>query len=301
MKPRTVIPLIIGLGVGVMAIKMGVDVLQRAKGSQGSDVNVVVFEKRVDPGTQITDAMIRTKRVPSAALPGDAMTEIKAVIGRVASMTIPPGLPVSNSMLAPPGSKPGLRGLIPVGKRAVTVSVDEAACVGGFVTPGSRVDVSAVDKTGRSRLILSDVEVGAVGQSTSEVGPDGKSTSVAKSVTLFVDPEQVQAVHAHTGNGKLKLALRGNGNDPDGGLWSKLLAKGTPRPRSQVPTPQQRPQYHVVEILRGTELQRVIFDGSGNAYPYEEFMARQNNAFNPVMSSNPVPAKVHQPDAEKKE
>jgi hypothetical protein len=35
MKPRTIIPLVVGLGVGFFAIKMVIDMVQKAKGEQG--------------------------------------------------------------------------------------------------------------------------------------------------------------------------------------------------------------------------------------------------------------------------
>jgi len=286
MKPRTIVPLVIGLGVGVFAIKMGIDMVQRAKGAQSGETGVVVVEKRLDPGTQITSQMVGVKRVPAALLPPDAISDAKAVVGRVTMMTVPAGMPLTGSMLAPPGSKPGLRALIPPGKRAVSVSVNEEACVGGFVMPGCRVDVSAVDRSGQSRLILSDVEVGAVGQSISEAGPDGKTTQMAKSVTLFVDEDQVQVVHAYTGQGKIKLALRGNGKDPGEGLLSRLLAKATaprePAPVRRESLVQAPPRYNVVEILRGSELQRVVFDETGACYPYDQYMSRMSAGAAPV-------------------
>jgi pilus assembly protein CpaB len=197
-------------------------------------------------------------------------------------MTIPPDMAITESMLAPPGSEPGLRAIVPPGKRAVSVTVDEAACVAGFVRRGCRVDVSAVDKHGVSRLILSDVEVAAIGQSMSEPSADGKTTQIAKTVTLFVDPEQVQMVHAYTSDrSKIKLALRGDHKDKRGAsLWSDLLARAAaPRPAPPRANPEPAaPREHVMNIVRGTEVQRIVYTEAGG------------NVSRPGPAKNPRPA-----------
>ena len=61
--------------------------------------------------------------------------------GRVVMVPIPQGNPILFSMLAPEGTSAGLSGILPDGKRALTVKVDEVAGVGGFIHPGDHVDV----------------------------------------------------------------------------------------------------------------------------------------------------------------
>lgn len=267
MKPKTVIPMVIGLGVGFFAIKMGVDMVQRARGAQGTEVAVCVSAKQVEVATRLTEGMISTTRVASALVPSNAFTDPKALVGRVTTMTIAPGVPITNGMLAPPGAEPGLRAIIPTGHRAVSVSVTEESAVAGFITPGSRVDVSTVsERDGASKLILTDVEVGAVGQSLSEVGSDGKSTRITKSVTLFLEPHEVQVLNAHTAgrSNKVRLALRGNASDPGENFWSRLFENSVKQellmPEPKAPPPRRQ---HVVEVLHGTELERLVFDDSG--------------------------------------
>lgn len=272
MKPKTIIPLVIGLGVGFFAIKMGLDMVQRAKGAQGGEATVCVSAKQIEVASRITDGMISVTRVPSALVPSGAFTDPKALVGRVTSMTLAPGVPVTKTMLAPPGAEPGLRAIIPAGHRAVSVSVTEESAVAGFITPGSRVDVSTVsDRDGTSKLILTDVEVGAVGQSLSEVGADGKTTRITKSVTLFLEPPEVQALNANTAgrNCRVRLALRGNEESAHdaSAFWSdlagKLLEKRSERPPPRRPVAKVVKPQHVVEVLHGTELERLVFDDSG--------------------------------------
>jgi pilus assembly protein CpaB len=244
--------------------------VQRAKGDAGDEAAVLVSSKTIDVATRINEGMVGSTRVSPKLVPRGAFTEKdrKALVGRVTAMTIAPGVPITASMLAPPGSEPGLRAIIPQGHRAVSVSVTEDSAVAGFIMPGSRVDVSAMGRDGVSKVILTDVEVGAVGQSLSEVGSDGKTVRVAKSVTLFVRPEQVGVLHAYTASGgRIRLAMRGDRKDATESLWARLLekamqAKSEALP-AKVPARVAMARNHVVDVVRGQEVQRYEFDSSG--------------------------------------
>jgi len=150
--------------------------------------------------------------------------------------------------------------------RAVSVSVNEETAVAGFILPGSRVDVSAAPKyQGAAKLILTDAEVGAVGQSMSRVSEDGKTVRMEKSVTLFLKPEEVQILHAYGGTGGIRLSLRGTSRDPSESAWSKLAksllaARPNPEPKHAAKTAAP----HVVDLVRGAEYQKLVFDSHGN-------------------------------------
>lgn len=220
--------------------------------------------------------MLTSKEVPTALVPSGSFSDPKKVVGRVSKMTIPTGIVVSQNLLAPPGATPGLNSVIPPGLRAVSVRVDEASAVAGFVKPGDHVDVYAGSRgrgrnAGKSGLILSDIEVGAVGQSMQEVGPDGKTVGKYKSVTLFLDPDLVPILDAASGSGRIRLALRGH-SDRDKGpsAFEKLLAGlGNIQPVKTAPpppivikaTPARR--LHIVEVYNGSASSRVAFDEDG--------------------------------------
>jgi pilus assembly protein CpaB len=268
MKAKTIVPLVLGLGVGFFAVKMGIDLVKKAQGAQGSEQLVFVSAKTIEVATKITDSMVTTTKIPEKLIPSNAFTEKHLLVGRVSAMTISSGVPITNTMLAPPGAEPGLAAIIPRGHRAVAVSVNEESAVGGFILPGAHVDVSTVDeKTRSSKLILTDVEVGAVGQSLSEVGSDGKTTRITKSVTLFLEPHEVQTLHAHSGKGRIRLAMRGPAGDPESS-WTKILASAlatplpTQAPKKVQPKQRSAPD-RVVEVVRGSSIQMLVFDPSG--------------------------------------
>jgi len=286
MKAKTVVPLVVGLGVGFFAIKMAVDMASRAKGSTGESRKVVVANNTIPSATRITEQMLTVAEVPAKLVPHGAFTDLKSLAGRVTKLTVPGGVPVGQTMLAPPGSEPGLRSLIPEGYRAMSVKVNEASAVAGFLQPGTHVDVFAGEGgrrgvSSKSRLILSDIEVGAVGQSLNEVGSDGKTVKVSKSVTLFVKPEQVPALHAAASREQIQLTMRGDGDQgASQSLWSKLFARdenedgdepkkpSKPEPVVQVAVATKPPiKMHRVEILQGQKMERVYFDEQGRLIP----------------------------------
>ncbi len=274
MKARTLIPLVIGLGVGFFAIKMGIDMVQDAKGEgPGDQVEVLISAQPIDVATLITEQMLTSKSVPKTLLPSDAFTERAELVGRVTSMSVAPNVPVAASMLAPPGAQPGIRAKIPPGFRAVSISVTEESAVAGFVMPGARVDLFAGGSDGTSKLILSDIEVGAVGQSLSEAGRDGKTVRITKSVTLFVRPDEVKVLHRHAAAGRrnLRLALRGYGKEhkKEGEpFWSRVLADALAKD-VQAPVvikkqpPPRETNRHIVEVVRGSTMERFVFAETG--------------------------------------
>lgn len=215
MKGRAIIPLVIGLAVGIVAIKIFADVLRKAKGANtGETVKVVCAATDIAPTMQITDTMLELKDTPRSLVPQLSFSTKEDVIGRVTSLTIPRGIPVVQTLLAPEGTPPGLAVRIRDGYRAVAVKIDEFAGVAGWIKPGSHVDVVAVmqtfsQKKGQgtlSKVILENVEVLAVGQ---DIGSTGETAaSVTKSVTLLVRPEEVPKLHLAATKGKLRLAMR---------------------------------------------------------------------------------------------
>jgi pilus assembly protein CpaB len=280
MKPKTIIPLIVGLGVGFFAIKMGVDMVRKAKGSQENRREILISARTIEVATDIQESMLTTQEVAESLVSSDSFVKKEDLIGRVTKMPVPAGVAITKAMLAPKGAKPGLGAKIPPGHRAVSISVNEESAVAGFIAPGNRVDVSVVHGRGaeaRSKLILSDVEVGAVGQSLSREEGTGKNSRLAKSVTLFLRPEHVQILNAAMGGGKgkLRLSLRGHGGDPAETLFSRFfqmasaiptISMPAPQPEPQVkpePKPEPAPRIHVVQVRRGETVERFAFDPFG--------------------------------------
>ncbi|MCK6485121.1 MAG: Flp pilus assembly protein CpaB [Phycisphaerae bacterium] len=295
MKGKTVIPLVLGLGMGFVAIKIGINILKKAQAEPVDTVNVVVAGRPIDAASQLDKEMLKLAAVPKALVPPGAFSNIDNLVGRVPLVPISTGIALSGEMLAPVGAEPGLPSQIPDGYRAVAVKVDESTAVAGFVMPGHRVDIYALEtpksQTGRlgqpiSKLLLEDVRVAAVGQSTKTMDPDGKTTRLERSVTLFVRPEDVPSLDVAS-RSTIRLALRGGsskGEDAEkkreamrkrfADLVSALTKRPEPvqvavvePPPAPVAKPQPQPpveppvRKHTLEIYRGSDVERVVYTG----------------------------------------
>jgi pilus assembly protein CpaB len=281
MQSKAIIPLVLGIGVGLLATKMILDRIQKAEAHEGDVQGVVVTTKPIKAAERITGNMLSTTEVPSALVPLDVLTDLEAVLGRIAKISIPAGVPVSSRMLAPRGTPPGLQARIPRGYLAVSVKVTEATAVAGFLAPGAFVDVFATTHgrgsgSARARRILVGIEVAAVGQSLNEVSPDGKKVRNTKTVTLFLMPNQVPILQTAERSGAISLALRGTDHVEE--LEPKLpepkeeppprvaaVEPVTPPPAASQPdepvVPQTAPpQQHVVEVRYGSRTEKFAFD-----------------------------------------
>ncbi|MFQ5590017.1 MAG: Flp pilus assembly protein CpaB [Phycisphaerae bacterium] len=224
MKGRAIIPLVLGLCVGLIAVKYLANTLQNAKGSTGEQqaIAVVRATRDIDGSQEITPDLVELVETTDETLvpARERVSSIDDVVGRVTAKPIPERAPVLQSMLAPPGTPPGMVGKIPDGFRAVSVKIDEVTGVAYQLRPGSWVDVIVVmdiiTGTGRSgketiaEVILQHVQVAAIGGATS-AGADRRSSKVkpAKSVTLLVREQDVPKLHLAATRGKVTLALRG--------------------------------------------------------------------------------------------
>ena len=222
MKAKAIIPLALGLCIGLVAVKVVVDTVKQAKGSQ-SDQKISVVQAKVDldPFTEITKEMVQIVEMPqSAPIPAtDRVENLEAVVGRVTAKSVPMSAFVLQSMLAAPGTPAGMVGRIPEGFRAVSVKIDEVTGVAYQIKPGDWVDVIVVMDINRQRrqketiaeVILQNIQVAAIGQdAVAATGNSSVKAKPAKSATLFVKHEDVPKLHLAATRGKITLAMRGD-------------------------------------------------------------------------------------------
>lgn len=219
MKGKAYIPLVVGLVVGVLAIKLTFDYVRKARGATltGDMVNVVRARTTIPMAAEVTADMVEVVSAPRAFVPKDAFNKKEDVVGRVTSVVVPKDMPVVANLLSAKGTVAGVEARIPEGYRAVAVKIDESSGVAFLVKPGSRVDVVAVMTTqgGResetiSKTILQNIEVAAVGQELGNNADKGAMTS--KTITLLLKPEDVPSLHLAAQKGKILLAMRNQGD-----------------------------------------------------------------------------------------
>ncbi len=226
---------------------------------------VVVAELDITPGTAMAGRVLRVANWPKDIIPAKAVSDPKALEGRVAQMAIAKGEPVLLSKLAPEGTSAGLGGLLDPNKLAVTVKTDEVSGVGGFVNPGDRVDVlvemASPGGMGEefSKIILQNLKVLSKGQIWDQ-GTDKNNPQVVPTVTLEVTPEQAETLNLASFQGKVRLALRNQMNRSqfatNGVVTSQLANKrAVEKPAVVEPSkPQPQRQSRVIKVIKGMEV-----------------------------------------------
>jgi pilus assembly protein CpaB len=179
-----------------------------AKSSAGP--KIVVVEQPIEAGKPVKANQIKVIDLPPGTTPPQAVsTRANDVVGRIARESMIPGEPVLIGKLAPINATGGLSSIIPEGKRAITVKVNEEIAVAGFALPGSYVDVlvSGKDENNQyfSRTVLSRVKVLAIAQDTAA---DPSKPKVVNAVTLELTPRESETLDLARSIGELAFVLR---------------------------------------------------------------------------------------------
>lgn len=195
--------------------------------------NVYVAVKTMPAKYKITEADIKTAKVPKELLNTRAVTNKSEIIGKRLKDSVIEGEQIIADRLAD-DQKTSLSYTLPAGKRAVSIDVKESTDVSDLIRPGDYVDVIAsfekeeaengTTKTVYSRItktIIQNIEVLALGQDTNIT--EDKLKEPSKTVTLAIEPKDVEKFVFASEYGTIRLSLRGAGDD------SKYGSQGTVR------------------------------------------------------------------------
>lgn len=198
---------------------------------------IVVAKTPLRYGMTLTAEQLTAIAWPQDALPAGAFDSVDKLLAdgaRVVLSPIEPNEPVLLAKLSGANGRASLSNILTPGMRAVTIKTDEIAGVGGFVTPGDRVDVvltrdagkisevaknaeGATGSTLTSEIVLENVKVLSVGQAADE---RQSAPQVAGSVTLEVNADGAQKIALARNIGSLSLSLRAAA---EGGLATQGL------------------------------------------------------------------------------
>jgi len=225
MNVKALIPLVAGLGIGGLALTLGIKTLKNARAGQRPVTKVGIWgaKQNIPRGRAIRAEMLTELTYPKDLIPEGAFESKDNLVGRVPNLAAPRGLPVLEGMLTPPGTRPGI--FVKPGYRAVAVKIDAGSGVDYHLEPGRFVDVVAsfkVRRDGRNetiaKTIVENAELGAVGERLSPAASDEEGQSrgrPVRAVTLFVKPEQVKTLLLAEQRGRIKLSLRGDEDDSE--------------------------------------------------------------------------------------
>ncbi len=251
--------MLLGLFLGIVSAVLVVVYLSQAGDGGGSEVSgavvtpVVVATQNIPAGTRVTEEMVEIKEISSGAVLADVFGDPAAVVGQVTRVPLVAGEQVIPTKVTPTGAaiinveNPPLAYIIPEGKRAVSIQVNNVIGASGLIRPGDYVDiiltvqVAAPEDGGESTTgggindqlavtIMQNAQVLSIGQDVAvtavNVGTEGASSVSdegdgsnpnATTVTLAVSPVhgEVLTVAETCGqnfSGRLALALRAFGD-----------------------------------------------------------------------------------------
>ena len=295
---RFFIVLVGALIFGVLAAVTVSKYLSSAQAYSKNLNKVAVAKVAIPLGSKIIPEQIMVVQFPKESTPDGAFESAEKLAGRVAVMNIAAREPITESRLAPEGTSAGLSAVIPEGYRAMTVKVDDAAGISGFIMPGTLVDVVVVidprEGSGMqdpiSKIVLQNIKVLANGQNIDKPKDEREANSV-KAVTLQVTPEQAEKLALASSEGKLQLVMRNQidqGNEQTSGVNKRGLLTGeaalktpepgslkseqpkqetkpavrrsvsAPKPAAAAPAPQPTPRASV-EMIEGAKKRNVEF------------------------------------------
>jgi len=230
---------IVLVGALIFGVLAAVSVSKYLSSAQAYSKNlnkIAVAKVAIPIGSKIIPEQIMVVQFPKESTPDGAFEAPEKLAGRVAVMNIAAREPITESRLAPEGTAAGLSAIIPEGYRAMTVKVDDAAGISGFIQPGTLVDVVVVidprEGSGMqdpiSKIVLQNIKVLANGQNIDKPKDEREANSV-KAVTLQVTPEQAEKLALASSEGKLQLVMRSQidqGDEKTTGVNKRQLLNG---------------------------------------------------------------------------
>jgi pilus assembly protein CpaB len=182
-----------------------------------SPVNVLVAAQDVPEGTTLEAQHLAADVVPEKFVQPYAARSPAELLGMVTTAPLAEGEQVLTNKVRRPDEVPQgitLSGIMPKGKRAVTIGVDAITGVGGFVRPGDAVDVLwTVKLPGTQEEIITltlfqDVPVFAVGKDIKGRATETTEQSPQYTVTLALTPQETSFLLFAREQGRIQLSLR---------------------------------------------------------------------------------------------
>jgi pilus assembly protein CpaB len=270
-KYSTFIALGLAVVCGALAVWLTSQWLQ-AQAAEGQAVKetvpmtrIVIAAQDLEIGTLLGADNLTLADWPKSNVPKGAFDNIEAVAGRIAVTRLPAGGPLQAAELAEPGSGAGLVALIPPGRRAMSIKVDEVSGVAGFILPNTYVDVISVNnksnrETREAKTILKKIKVLAIAQETTT---DKGKAKIVKSVTLELLPKEAETLALHSILGSIHLILRNPLEEEEAVKEAAPVVATRPRVAKAKPQPKvvetvpvapkpTGPASYSVEVIKGS-------------------------------------------------
>lgn len=195
-------------------------------GAQQAKLRPVVAAARdLSPGVRLKKTDLKRVNIPERDVPSGAIRDEKDLLDRALVIPVSANEVITGTKIASMAGIEGVPSIIPPGKRAVSVLVQDSSSAAGLILPRAHVDV-LVTRAGSlseavANTILQDVVVLSVGrvtelqmQADQKGGSSGAAaqlstaTGTQRAVTLIVTPEEAQKLELAKNAGRISLSLR---------------------------------------------------------------------------------------------
>lgn len=217
MKPKTLILLIVAVGCGLGASIMTSQLLGQPRDTAEGDATtpVLVSLERVSGWTEIKDPakQFEIRNFPVNLAPKNAVGELEKIKGKKLNKHLEAGYPLTEKDLLTKEQQSIADQLLP-GQRATAIKVNAQSLAGGFVLPGSRVDII---QTGRnngkaySRIILQHILVMAV--DNQDTRDPSQKTIIGNTVTVAATTNESARLSLAATIGELVLNVKNPGDN----------------------------------------------------------------------------------------
>lgn len=279
----TIIGIVMTLAA-LLLVKVYLDQQRRAVRIEGQrqlakerrdQTSVLVAKTDIARGAIIEAEMVDSAIVPNQYVQPQALTSLDRIGGMVTVASISKGEQITLSKLLSSKQADSLAMATPVGKRAITISVDNIASLGGMLSPGDYVDLigllpfpTEIQGQITSQLatipLFQNVLILAVGQDLGGMarGEGGGSRykkeetrEAAPLITLALIPQEANIIAFVQEQGKIRLILRSPADSQTQAImpasWDTLLQYIMPK--EPLTKQEETKPRKVVEIYRGLQ------------------------------------------------
>ncbi len=213
---KSVLVLVVSVALGLVAALVARSYMSNRieeieSGLKGKMIEVVVAKADLERGALLTPDTVAIRQVPAEFSHEQAITptNYEAAAGETLAFSVKAGQLILWPMLLEKKA-PAFSHRVEVGRRAMTVPVDEISSISGMLEPGDMIDLMVtVDRAGRKITLplLQNVQVLATGQQSIDDPKSGERRDYS-TVTLDTTPKQAQQVIAAREEGRITALLR---------------------------------------------------------------------------------------------
>jgi pilus assembly protein CpaB len=250
---------------------------------------VLAATRDIPKGAVIEEGMLETKSMPKEYIEPQAVSYPERIVGMVTAVPMTKGEQITLTKLvsAKQATSSSLAMATPVGKRAVSISVDNISSLMGMIKAGDYVDVigfipvPAQTPEGKQTTqmavmpLFQNILVLAVGKDlggrSQEVGRYAKEEGTASApplITLAFTPQEANLITFVSEQGKVRLVLRSPADsriEPiQPASWETLFQYLMPQLPQQVQAEKgketelvQKPKPREIEIYRGLKREKI--------------------------------------------